>query len=280
MLLLLGAATLGALSCPTDAGGQSADSSRLFPSAGLMPHLLAGPRDPATSATLLWVPRNPSRHGPGFEAEVSIGTTFPVYLLSGTLEDAPVVVGVEAAAFARFGLQVLEREMVATDWIFAIPIIWHRDNGWTRFRYYHSSSHMADEYNRRFSEPGFNSSRDAAEVMVFRQASSVLGTWAAVRYGYNVHPEDDERWVIRFGAQAQAPPDYGALLPFVAADVESDGAGGMRPRIEFRIGAWLPPMQGERRIRLSLVALTGPSPLGQFDYRPTTQVGLSLQGSF
>jgi hypothetical protein len=105
----------------------------LFPDRSLMPALLAGPRDPATSASLFFVGPNPNAHGDGIEVEVSIGTTFPILLFPGKNGRGPVVVGIEAAAFARFGLQVLEREFIASDWVFAVPVVWHREGGWLGF---------------------------------------------------------------------------------------------------------------------------------------------------
>jgi hypothetical protein len=168
---------------------------------------------------------------------------------------------------------------VATDWIFAIPVIWHHERGWTRVRFYHTSSHMGDEYSRRFGDTGVDFSRDALEVLAFRQPQEVLGTWVGARYGYNVKPEDDKRWILRIGAQLEARPDAGLFLPFLAADAELDQEAGMRPRVEVRVGAWLPRLGDRRAIRLSLVALNGPTPLGQFGFRSTTQIGLSLQGS-
>jgi len=233
--------------------GVSQEAPRLFPSRDLFPDLLAGPRDPVSSATVMGVVRNPSAHGRGVEVEVSIGTTLPIYLLAGTPDRNPVVVGMEAAAFARFGLQLLERELVATDWFFAIPVIWHHDRGWIRFRYYHSSSHMGDEYNRRFGDPGINISRDAADVFLFRQQTEVLGTWIGARFGYNVHPQENEPWVW-------------------------DQEAKMRPRVEVRVGTWLPKVDDRRALRISVVVLTGPSPLGQFRFGETTQIGFSLQG--
>ncbi len=269
---------LAALSLlPPGASGQEGD--RLFPPRSLMPTVLAGPREPVSSATLMGVFRNPNAHGPGVEAEVSLGLTFPVFLLAGTPEENPVVLGMEAAAFARFGLQVLERELVATDWLFAVPVVWHHDNGWTRLRFYHSSSHMGDEYARRFQEPGIDFSRDAAEVFLFRRPSPVMGGWVGARYGYNVHPQEDRRWVLRAGGQLEALPDAGRFLPFLAADIEWDQEADMRPRVEVQLGAWLPGQEGRRTVRVSLILLTGPSPLGQFRFRPTTQIGLSLRGN-
>ena len=252
---------------------------RLFPPRSLIPGLLAGPRDPLTSATLLGMVRNPDAHGTGVEAELSIGSTLPVFLLAGEPEKRPLVIGLEAVVYARFALQVLERELVATDWIFAVPVVWHHDRGWTRFRYYHTSSHMGDEYNRRFGDPGVNFSRDALEILAFREPIKSLGVWAGVRYGYNVKPEDDGRWVLRAGGQMETRPDSGLFLPFFSTDLEWDQEAGMQPRIEVRLGSWLPKVGDRQAIRLSLLVLTGPTPMGQFRFRPTTQVGLSLQGT-
>jgi len=274
----LAAAVALVLICgPGRATGQGA--SRLFPDRSLMPTFLAGSRDPVTSASLLAVRRKPNAHGRGIEAEVSLGSTFPVLLLSGDPTRYPLVVGVEAAVFARFGLQVLERELIASDWLFAIPLIWHRVKGWIRLRYYHSSSHMGDEYTRRFDDPGINFSRDAGELLVFHRPLDVLGVCGAARYSVNVHPEESKRWVVRTGGQLESREDGGSFRPFAAADVEWDEGAGGRPPVEVRVGAWIPKVGNRRVFRFSLGILTGPSPLGQFHGLATTQVGLAFHGT-
>ena len=83
--------------------------------------------------------------------------------------------GIEAAAFARFGLQVLGRELIATDWVFAVPVVWHRAGGWIRFRYYHTSSHMGDEYARRFEDPGSTSPGMPQRSLSFRPTHRPAG---------------------------------------------------------------------------------------------------------
>lgn len=252
---------------------------RLFPPRELFPGLLAGPRDPSTSATLAGVSQNPNAHGSGIELEVSIGSTVPVFLLSPPGAGDPIVLGIEAAAFARFGLQVLERELIATDWIFALPIIWHHRDGWTRFRYYHTSSHMGDEYSRRFEDPGVNFSRDAAEVLTFRRLNRALGVWAGLRYGYNVHPEDDQRWVVRGGGQLESGSGSGTSPYFLATDLEWEQSAGSEPRVEVRVGRWLPDLGERRALSVSLSLLSGPSPLGQFHGLSTTHFGVTLRGN-
>jgi hypothetical protein len=242
-----------------------------------MPSFLAGSRDPVTAASLMYVASNPNQHGDGIETEVAIGATLPVLLISGRPNGSPLVLGLEAGVFARFGLQLLERELISTDWLFALPLYWHRDRGWLRFRYYHTSSHMGDEYVRRFGDEGVNFSRDAAEVMGFRKLGSGAGVYGGARYAYNVHPEESERWVLRTGAQWEAVEDRKGFRAFLAGDLEWDqDTAGMRTEIQ--LGTWLPPVAERRAIRMALVLLVGPSPLGQFDGADVTQFGITLRG--
>ena len=208
------------------------ETRTLFPSRSLFPELLAGPRDPATSFSVLGVTENPNAHGSGVEVEVSIGTALPVFLLFGKPGRTPVVAGIEAAVFARFGLQVLERELITTDWVFA-----------------------------------------------FRAISPRVGVYGGLRYAYIVHPEESKRWVMRAGAQAGAEETGSTFRPFLATDVEWDQDAGRSPRLEVRTGVWLKKVGIQQALRLSLTFPTGPSPLGQFHGRSTTQVGLSLQAT-
>lgn len=275
-LLLLASASSIALD-PARLSGQ--EPGRLFPDRALIPSLLAGARNPNTSASMLAVTHNPDAFGNGVEMEVSIGSALPVLLLSGDSGHRAVVAGIEAAAFARFGLQVLERELIASDWIFAVPVVWHQPGGWIRFRYYHASSHMGDEYARRFEAPGINFSRDAAELQVFRRPTPLLGAYMGARYAYNVHPEASKRWVLRTGIQLEGAQKGRTLLPFAAMDLEWDADAGWGTRLDLRTGVWLPKVSGRRALRVSLGLFTGPSPLGQFNDLRTTQFGVSLQGS-
>jgi hypothetical protein len=229
-----------------------------------------------TSATLLGVFRNPNRFGDGVEVELSLGSTLPVLALGEADGSARVVVGVEGAAFARFGLQVLERELVATDWVFAVPVVWHRERGWVRIRYYHASSHIGDEYSRRFDDRGEDFSRDAAELLGFLRGIEGWALYLGARYAYNVKPEESRRWVLRGGAQWEASERGRALRPFLAGDLEWDQDAGSEVRMDLQAGFWLPQIAGRRSARIALGFLTGPSPLGQFQGGRTTQLSLGL----
>ena len=83
---------------------------------------------------------------------------------------------------------------------------------------------------------------------------------------------------LRAGAQLEAGKKDGPFRPYVATDLEWDqDAGGTRVEVEGGLGylKWV----DRRALRLALVVLSGPSPLGQFNGMSTTQVGLTLRGS-
>jgi hypothetical protein len=262
---------------PTQLLGQ--EVRRLFPARELMPSLVAAPRDPVTKAALLYVEDNPDAFGDGFEAELALGITLPVYLLAGSSAEDGLVVGIEGGAYARFGLQITERELVNTDWLFAVPLVWHRGSYWLRLRYYHTSSHLGDEYSRRFDVVGDNFSRDAVDALGYLRPLPAVGLYGGLGYAYNVHPEDSGPWTLRLGAETSPPRDDHPLLPYVALDVQLEEDNGWDPRFTLQAGVWLPTVAGRRAIRLGLDLLTGPTPLGQFQGQHVKQLALGLFGN-
>ena len=273
-----GVTLLVAIGCVVASAAAAQAPRRFLPGRSLLPDLYAGPRDPVSKGELLLVPTNPDLYGDGIEAEVALGTTFPVLRLAGTSQEDAVVVGVEAAAFARFALQLVERELVATDWVFAVPVVWHLGDDWVRLRYYHTSSHIGDEYARRFGVPGVNSSRDAIDALGFVHLRDAVGAYAGLRWAYNVHPEQSHRWVGRIGVELGHSDGAAALLPYASLDLEADQDVDWKPRFYAQAGVWLPTVSGRRALRVGMTLLTGPSPMGQFQGLTTTQIGLGVSG--
>ena len=255
------------------------DSPRLFPDRALLPALFAGARDPMVKGEFVFVTDNANAFGNGVESEVSLGNALPIWRLGGHSTSDAVVLGVEAAVFARFGLQVLQRELIATDWVLAVPLVWHRGSHWVRLGYYHTSSHLGDEYARRFDVEGVNFARDAADALGLVQLIPIAGVYAGVRWAYNVHPEDSGRWTLRAGMQLGRTEGARALLPYGTVDVEVEDDTDWSPRAHVQAGVWLPEVGGRRMLRLGVGFMTGPTPLGQFRSERTTQLTLGVSGS-
>ena len=272
---LIAAACLIQALQPTTATAQF--RRRLFPDRALLPMLFAGPRDPVSRADLVFVTDNPDSLGRGVEAEVALGAAVPAFLLVGDSLTNALVLGVEAAVFGRFGFQVTERPLINTDWVFAVPIVWRRGPHWVRLRYFHTSSHLGDEYAQRFEADAVNFSRDAVDAMGWLQLLRTIGAYAGVRYAYSVHPEESRRWAVRTGTQLGSGRGDGFVLPFGALDVELDQNVTWKPRVNVQVGVWLPPVSGRRAGRIGAGLLTGPSPLGQFQGLQTTQITLGVE---
>lgn len=277
----------GALLLLALAGGQAAHRPasgqgvrRWLPDRALMPDLIAGPRDPVSKGQMLLVTDDPSAFGDGAAAEVALGVALPVYLLAGRSPRDGLVFGLEAAVFARFTAQISEKELIATDWVFALPLVWRRNDHWVRWRYYHTSSHLGDEYGLRFDVDGVNFARDAIDALGYLGILPGFGAYGGVGWAYIVHPEASRRWWWRAGVQSAAPEGEGGWHPYLTADVQSEQDNGWAPRIAVQAGIWLPSVAGRRSLRFGFEFLDGPSPLGQFQGRHTTHLGLGMFGNF
>lgn len=246
----------------------------LFPRRNLFPDLLAAPREPVSKGALVYADPNPSRYGPGVAGEVAVSATLPVARLAGSTDANALVIGMEAAAFARFCFQVVERELVNTDWVFTVPLVWHLGPHWLRLRYYHTSSHIGDEYGRRFDERGVNFSRDAVDFTAYFRPLPVLGAYGGLFYSVITNPEARNLWRAHAGLELE-PGHRRTWTPYAAADLELDESVEWQPRLSAQAGIWLPAVDG-RPLRLALEGIAGPSPLGQFNGVDTRQVGLAL----
>lgn len=258
------------------AGGQQ--PGWLFPDRALMPDLLAGPRDPVIKGMLVYGDPAPTLYGPGLSAEVAIAGTVPVLLLHGSGPSNAVVLGMEAAAFAQFSFAVVTRELVGTDWVFAVPLLVRRGGHWLRLRYYHTSSHLGDEYQRRYGPSSINWARDGVDATLYIAPPPLAG-WGVGVYGggllsLNSHPESRATWRLRGGMEVD-PGVRRPWRPYGALDIEREDGNAVGWRTTLQLGLWLPPVN-RRPLRLAVERLTGPSPMGQFVNRETSRVGLGL----
>lgn len=199
-------------------GAQS--TSRLFPSRDPLPRLLAAPREPVIGAKFVWNNDSPNEYGAGFDGEVAFGTSFPIYLIAGDEVQNGLIVGVDAGVFGRFTLENNARELITTDWVFALPFTLRRGGNWYQVRYHHISGHLGDEYSARFNAEAENYGRDAFEMTAYRQATPELGFYGGVNWSYNVHPDHAQRFITRVGAQFESRSGDGAVFPYCAVDVQ------------------------------------------------------------
>jgi hypothetical protein len=256
-------------------GQEAASGMEWFPERSRLPILPSGSREPVSKASLLHVFDNPNSFGSGLEVEVAVGAGLAVAAWGDTA-GSHWVLGVQAGVYARFGYQQTTRELINSDWTITAPLFWRHERGWIRFQYFHTSSHLGDEYIRVFEETGKHFARDAVEILALREAAPWLDLYAGGGFGYNVHPSGSGRWWTRAGFVVQPDPGAGGWAPMGSLDVDLDQEAGWTPRWTAQAGVWLPPLRGRRWARITAELVTGPTPLGQFFPGRTTYGGIGI----
>jgi|GEM_PF-1011265 len=242
--------------------GQAVD--RFFPSRDYSVTLLAAPREPVTSARFVYNDVEPGVFNKRLVGEAALGTTLPLYLIAGNSTASALVVSAEGAVFGRFAITTITRDLIATDWVFAVPFTLLRGANWLRLRYFHTSAHMGDEYIARFDTYEDAYSRDAAELTAFYQVTNTLGLYGGGSWTFNAHPDELKRFVFQGGVQIEAPETEAPFLLYLAADVQWEQNNSWEPRMNIQAGVRLPEFEGRRSIRVAAEFLAGPTPMGQF----------------
>ncbi|MFC1639138.1 DUF1207 domain-containing protein [Gemmatimonadota bacterium] len=250
--------------------------TRFFPSQEFLARVIAAPHSPVTGAKLVYNSDGPSEFGNTVEGEVALAASLPLYLIAGSGLRDGLVVGAEGAVFGRFTLTTITRDLISTDWIFAVPFIWHLGEHWLRFGYHHTSAHIGDEYIARFDAEVADYSRDVTDFTAFYQATESVGLYGGGNWAFNVHPTGSRRLLVRAGAQAETRNTTRALLPYGAVDVQWEQNNSWEPRLNVQVGVRLPKIGGRRSMRLAMEFLAGPSPQGQFHEEHVRQVTLGL----
>lgn len=250
--------------------------NRWFPSRDYTPTLRGDPRSPVNVAKLVVQLESPNAYDPGLETEVGFGINLPILLLAGDNLRDGLAVGMQGGVFGRFSLHSVERDLIGTDWLITVPLVLHRGDHWFELEYFHTSSHLGDEYGRRFGLEGINYSRDAVRGMAYLQVASVVGIYGGGGWAYNVHPDDDPRWTAQAGAEFLRPAPHKFVSPYGTFDVELEQATEWKPRVSVQIGALFPRLILGRESRIAAEFLTGPSPQGQFAGMQTSHLTLGV----
>jgi hypothetical protein len=252
-----------ALSVPVALSAQA--PRRFLPSPSLVPRPIAGALEPRTAARLVLSLDAPSAFGEviEIEGEAAFGTTVGVVRLSGSGPEDLVMLGVGGGVIARFNMETRERELIASDWTFTLPLIIRRDGHWVRVQYFHTSAHLGDEYIELFGVERHAHARDALDGLASFDLGRGVRLYGGIRWAMHIDPPEDDRFALRGGVEFTHPND-GALRPFLAADVTSDGNNDWAPQLDVRAGVWISRTAQWPGVRLEAGFYHGPSFQGQF----------------
>jgi Protein of unknown function (DUF1207) len=207
---------------------------------------------------------------------VGISDAFALLRIGGPKPGDGFQISLAGSVFAQFDLDSSSYDLVNADYIIGLPMTFRRQAFSMRFRLYHQSSHLGDEFLLRENNPKFvreNISFEAAE-MILSLDGGPFRLYGGGEYLLRRDPKDLERYVAHGGIElrpARRLVRFGTVagVRFVAGgDVKASEEQDWKPAVSVRTGFEFdrprdtdPP---GRRWGLLFEAYTGPSPYGQF----------------
>ena len=219
---------------------------------------------------------------------VGISDAFGLLRVGGPKPGDGFQISLAGSVFAQFDLDASSYDLVNADYIIGLPINFRRKAFSMRFRLYHQSSHLGDEFLLRENNPKFvreNISFEAAERILSLDGGP-FRVYGGGEYLLRREPKDLERYVAHGGVElrpARRLLRFGTVagVRFVAGgDVKASEEQDWKPAVSIRTGFEFdrprdtdPP---GRRWGLLFEAYTGPSPYGQFFRNEVRYVGAGI----
>ncbi len=254
-------------------------------------------REPVFALRALWTPvfrgrANPAERAPfdfpgesGLDTEVqgeaALGGAFRLWS-PAQWQDGGLTVGVQAGVFGRFRLEVSSSDLVASDWVVAVPV----EAGWglwsARVRLTHWSAHLGDEMIEKAGAERVDFTSETLDALVAYRTGHVrlygggaLVTRSSLENEAQLGPDFSDNALVRLGADFE-------WLPWSGGDVGLDGGldwqSADRTDWNSQLSAvfGLKAQNGDRSAHLRGVFHDGPSPMGQFFLTDERYWGLEL----
>jgi hypothetical protein len=252
---------------------------KVFPVGDLFRPLLADPKQPQFFVSINRLKSSGVRYT---VASVGFGETFGMYRFLGSREGDGLQLSVEGAIFARFNMEAASHDLINADYTIGIPATYRYGDNSLRFRIYHQSSHLGDEFLQSVNPPErINLSYEAIELIYSRE-------WHGWRvYGggeYLVHkePEDLKPMSAHWGIEYRGSKPLvwnGRLIGGVDMKCfeEHNWSIDTSVKVGLEFGN---PNPGQRRLRLMAEWYKGYDPRGQFYNNKVDYYGLGVSLGF
>ncbi len=288
--------SLGLLLLPGESLAQSRSRDAWFPDVAYFSRPTASVREPTFAVGMLWstvfrerfdpVERSPfdPQGGSGLETdlqgEAAIGGTVRIWQPAQWI-DGGLTLGIQAGVFGRFRLEVPGNDLVASDWIVALPAEIARGPWSGRLRLLHWSAHIGDELMEAGVER-VDFTTETLEALVAYEPGDFRfygGGGLVIRSSLENEPQlgpafsDD--LLVRLGADARVRPwDRDDVTLDGGVDWQSSDRTEWASQFSIRLGVSV--RDGARSAQLSGVYHRGPSPMGQFFLTDERYWGIEL----
>ncbi len=214
-------------------------------------------------------------------ASVGYGGLYGLSRRLGTQEGDGLQISLDGALFAQFNLNSASHDLINADYTVGVPVTYRSGAFSARFRLYHQSSHLGDEFLLRYKPERVNLSYEAVQLLV----SGEKGFWRAYGGGEYMGDRDPATlrpWGLQAGLEYRQGDRYLLRGRFLAGlDVKSYEENEWRPSYSLKAGLEFGlPDPGRRHLRFLLEGYRGYSPYGQF-YRERVQyLGFGVSFNF
>lgn len=252
---------------------------KAFPSGDLFRPLLADPKQPQFFAS---VDRFKSLGVQWTMTEAGFGETFGMYRWFGNREGDGLQLSVEASLVARFNMNTPSYSLINADYSIGIPLTFRSGNNSLRFRLYHQSSHLGDEYLLSVNPPDrINLSFEAIELLYSYEWHGIRGYFGG-EYLINKDPSDLKPASFHWGIEYRGSRPvlwHGRLVGGVdwKSYEEHAWAKDTSVKVGLEFGR---PNPGQRRLRLMAEWYRGYDPRGQFYMNRVEYYGLNVSLGF
>jgi hypothetical protein len=250
--------------------------SRFFPDVQSFEFPTASPRTAGLAGRLLQESIGDDQFGAGREADVSIGEDFPVFALRRGPRDITLGFGVQVTG--RFSLDDPKSALVSNDWQVGFNTHFNLDHWDLDLQLYHESSHLGDEYIKRFDARRLDWTREILALWVgyrtgnFRFASSLSKVL--------VDELDLSPWMgaagIDFRGKGMALLGQRAH-PIAGVFAEMASATKWRTSTSAKLGLAFPGARLGKELRLSIIGHHGLSTQRQFYRSSSRYIGMEIE---
>ncbi|MFH1976075.1 MAG: DUF1207 domain-containing protein [Pseudomonadota bacterium] len=250
-----------------------------FPTGDLFRPLIADPKQPQFFVGINSFRSSGERYT---MAAVGFGETFGMYRFLGTHDGNGLQLGLAGAIFARFNMDAPSHDLINADYTIGIPLTYRNGDNSLRFRVYHQSSHLGDEFLQSVNPPErINLSYEAIELLYSREWQG----WRVYGGGESLihkEPADLKPMSAHWGIEYRGSK----LLvwngrPVVGMDMKSFEEHNWAIDTSVKAGLEFGhPNPGQRRLRLMAEWYHGFDPSGQFYNNKVEYFGLGVSLGF
>jgi hypothetical protein len=201
-------------------------------------------------------------------------------------------IGVLPGVFAQFDLDQTSKDLINADYVIGIPISFRSGLFSGRFRLFHQSSHLGDEF--LLNNPGVDRVNLGFEVVEAILSLDAPGGWGRVyaggAYAIHVEPSNIDPSSVHWGFELRGPTMAAPLLakpfpgsrftPVFGADFQAFEELNWTINTNVLGGLEWSKAGSDRRFRILINYYHGYSPYGQFFGTKLEMVGAGLYLSF